>query len=333
MPSTIRDIFTAAGLEPAGCVRWGTTLPEAGPGVYAVALSSKATTVTAEFAQCPLSPEAIERLLSARPELRLDGRRPTPAELAARLRGLWLADEAILYIGLAGTSLRRRVGDYYSTPLGARRPHAGGWPLKTLDVLPELWVHYASCETPRQAEEEMLGAFIANTSPGARNQLHDAALPLPFANLQWGPGKRKNHGIIGVREPSTDRTGSSASRPARPLPAPTAARSPGPDLQREKRTSALPHAGPMRSQRITEKDIERGQLRFPAPAKAAFPDSREDLLVQLRGLPAAGRWDPRNGPDRQRSGLLRLGRQVLEGRVRSEEVLSVSVQHGRIHLD
>lgn len=114
---------------------------------------------------------------------------------------MWLGDEVVVYIGLAGTSLRRRVGDYYKTPLGARPPHAGGWPLKTLSVLDQLRVHFAPCADPDDAEHAMLEAFQNAVSAGSRAALHDPTSPLPFANLEWGPGQRKRHGITGAREP------------------------------------------------------------------------------------------------------------------------------------
>lgn len=72
-----------------------------------------------------------------------------------RFRAFWPGDEVVAYIGLAGTSLRKRVGRYYRTPLGARRPHAGGWWLKTLTVLDDLWVHYAATHDGGVAEVAM----------------------------------------------------------------------------------------------------------------------------------------------------------------------------------
>ncbi len=67
MPSSVRDVFAAAGLTPAGVVRRGQRLPEAGPGVYAVSLTERADAVDDVQAQCPLSGAAIDELLAARP--------------------------------------------------------------------------------------------------------------------------------------------------------------------------------------------------------------------------------------------------------------------------
>src|SRR5262249_28370986 len=58
------------------------------------------------------------------------------------------------YVGRAGprkrvmvSELADRVTEYCTTPLGARSPHAGGWPLKTLANLHEVAVHFAYCAT------------------------------------------------------------------------------------------------------------------------------------------------------------------------------------------
>jgi hypothetical protein len=149
----------------------------------------------------PISRAAIQELLAVRPELTLDGRRPSPAELASRIAAFWLPDEPILYMGLA-TSLRTRVGSFYRTPIGARRPHSGGWFLKTLSNLESLYVHSASAADFDTAERDMLEAFVAHVSPPTRTALADPDHPWPFANLELRRGGqkiRKVHGITGAR--------------------------------------------------------------------------------------------------------------------------------------
>lgn len=130
-----------------------------------------------------------------RPELRLDGRRPSAAQLSARLQAFWLPDEVVLYIGLAGASLRKRVGQYYGTPLGARRPHAGGWWLKALSLLDGLWVHYGATTQDAAAEKAMLEHFAGGVSGVSRAGLHDPCNRAAFANLRTGSGDNKAHGI------------------------------------------------------------------------------------------------------------------------------------------
>jgi hypothetical protein len=200
MTSSVNAVFEAAGLEAFGPVRWGTPLPEAAPGVYAVSLASASNATGPTLAAAPLDPLALARLLDIRSGLRLDGAayQPSVAELVERLEAFWLPDEVVLYLGLAGQPLRQRVRQYYRTPLGARRPHAGGWWLKTLTVLGDLFVYWAATPQYAQAEKDMLAAFSNGVSKTARAGLHDGERVMPFANLRGHDDLIKRHGITGA---------------------------------------------------------------------------------------------------------------------------------------
>jgi hypothetical protein len=208
MPSAVREVMGAAGLEPAGVVSWLDPVPDRSPGVYVVSLSSDPGTTKGGLIRCPLDPGTLEAWLAVRPQLTVDGGRPTVEELSGRLAAFWLPDEVILYIGKAGTSLRHRVDQYYRTPLGARRPHAGGHWLKTLSVLQDLHVYWAPTDEPEPAEDELLRRFCAGVSHRTRGILRDPDHPFPFANLEWPAGTRKQHGIKGA-------TGDTPNAPSR----------------------------------------------------------------------------------------------------------------------
>ncbi len=75
---------------------------------------------------------------------------------------------------------------YYKTPPGAARPHAGGWWLKTLSALGDLHVHFAATADFKNAEENMLRRFAANVSDDSRNHLPADGPIMPFANLRGG---------------------------------------------------------------------------------------------------------------------------------------------------
>jgi hypothetical protein len=257
-----------------------------------------------------------------RRELRLDGRRPSADELAARLCSFWCSDEVIVYTGLAGTSLRRRVGQYYKTPLGARKPHAGGWWLKTLSILDQLWVHYAATPDNAAAETAMLRHFADGVSATTASKLHDPGRLAPFANLRAGGGTIKAHGITGA-------TGELASVTA-PKPSARGPRAPGTPSSSKRRPTGGQNAGAPSgaavSQNVTAKDLEAGRIRFPRPAKRLFPPERAYVAVVVRGRDFASvRWDPRVNPDQERSGLLAFGKNKLDGVVAVGDVLAVSV--------
>jgi hypothetical protein len=332
VPSTVADVFASAGLQPDGVVPWGTPVPEPGPGVYVVALTADARSLTEVSAAAPLDGATLARLLNVRPELRLDKSETSVPEVASRLEAFWLPDEVVLYIGLAGTSVRSRVRQYYTTPLGARKPHAGGWWLKTLTVLDDLWVHYAATGENAAAEVAMLQRFAAELSPQSRARLHDADDPAPFANLRTGRGFIKKHGITGatgelITVPSVDQGAVVAAKPPAPKPAAAVVEQP---ITARLRGSV----GSAASQTVTDKDIDAGRVRFPRPAKRLLPPEREYVAISVRGRHFARvRWDPRIGADKERSGLLALGKGRLDGLVDAGEVLTLAAHaDGRLEL-
>lgn len=338
MPSTVADIFAAAGAEPAGVTRWGEAPrpPEppaaAATGIYVVALTDQLDSTQGRRADAPISAAAVDELRAVRrKELTLDGAlEPVCQALTARLGAFWFPDEVVLYIGLAGPRKRRpvagelakRVTEYYGTPLGANGPHAGGWPLKTLSCLKALYVHYAYCGDVNRAEDACIARFAEHVSPSTRMRLHDPVRVMPFANLEFPQGSAKNHGIRGTRAPKL------TGKAARPRPTSVAKPSPAswvptPDAR------TTPHH---RTQNVTANDINVGQVRIPIGAtKRVLPPTRRDIPVVLRGREITCRWDPRYGT-KERSGVIRVGKAAAKELLAVGDVLAVSVRDGSVCL-
>jgi hypothetical protein len=81
--------------------------------------------------------------------------------------------------------------------------------------------------------------------------------------------------------------------------------------------------GSSQSQRITANDIEVGQIRFPRAAKAVLPADPGVVEVDLLGSRLRAHWNPREGPDRARSGVLGFGKRSLVALVHEHERLAV----------
>ncbi|WP_168991566.1 hypothetical protein [Paraburkholderia sp. UYCP14C] len=201
MPTTVAEAFAAADLSRAGCVPWGTKPPAPECGVYIVSLTDSLDSLDGVLSEAPLSSIDFEHWLYVRPELSIDGSRPTPEELMRRVAAFWLRDEVILYVGLTESqSLSKRLGQYYRTPIGKRSPHAGGYFLKLLSNLDSLWIHYAPSSDPAGAESKIIDWFYSHVSDTAKRDLWDPEHPFPFANLEWPRGTRKKHGFRGSAE-------------------------------------------------------------------------------------------------------------------------------------
>ena len=201
MPSSVQDLLASAGLTWHSVTPWGSVPPLERPGLYLVSTSADPR-ATRGPAQCQVSQDRVQELLDARPALTVAGMPADREKLTAAVRAMWPAGETVLYVGLAGTSVAYRVSRYDATRLGARAPHAGGWPIKLLGDLSSLHVHVAAARSePGHAERAVLEAFMAGVSPAARAQLSDPELPLPFANLELTRGRRKRHRIGGAVPP------------------------------------------------------------------------------------------------------------------------------------
>lgn len=87
-----------------------------------------------------------------------------------------------------------------------------------------------------------------------------------------------------------------------------------------------------RTQRVTANDLHVGQIRLPRPAKRFFPSQKGSLDVVLRGTRVEASYDPRLGPDRERSAVLRIGADRLREVVQENEVLQVSRGLGGVVL-
>ncbi|OGO47831.1 MAG: hypothetical protein A2W34_02135 [Chloroflexi bacterium RBG_16_64_32] len=199
--------------------------------------------------------------------------------------------------------------------------------MKTLANLGSLYVHYAYCDDVLKKEQLMLKAFADNLSDETRAALYDATHVMPFANLVDGSGGRKLHGINGARAPRSRSTAPSFS---------SIGRQPGDAPARRQRATAAPAGSATAdayTQRITAVDIKQGRIRVPGATKALFPLERANVDVELRGERKSCSWNPRYDPDKQRSGVLGIGKALMDRLLTDGEPLRVRVGRDVIYLD
>lgn len=160
-----------------GPVLWGRTAASRKPGIFVVERAAPCDAA-------PLDAAALRRWLERVPGLRIDGERPTATTLADRLASFWLPGQTVLYAGRSQKALGSRVAALYATPLGDRRPHAGGHWLKTLADLSELRLWWAETDAPEEYEDALLEAFatavaasIGPSSAGGQVDLLPWAVP------------------------------------------------------------------------------------------------------------------------------------------------------------
>ena len=170
------DLLRSLELPIEGPVLWGRPVVPSGPGVFIVELPASQPKVSIDAA-------AIRQWLERAPDLRLDGKRPTIAELQTRLASFWLPSQVILYIGSSQKSVGARLSGMYKTPLGERRPQSAGYWLNTLHHLSRARIWWSPTAEGELWEDALIDRFVM--SAGA----------LPYAVLVTPAGEHRSHGI------------------------------------------------------------------------------------------------------------------------------------------
>src|SRR5204862_786239 len=118
------------------------------------------------------------------PDLRLDGAHPSSRALVARMESFWLPSTRVLFIGATDGSIGGRIEAIRNTPLGDRRPYAGGHWLHALSGLDQARVWWSATSAVEESEDALLTAFAESIPEAERAAAHDPSLILPFANLR-----------------------------------------------------------------------------------------------------------------------------------------------------
>jgi hypothetical protein len=277
--STAAALLSSVELDPVGPVSWGTAPRSSRSGVYVVE-------TRAALAEAPVDDALVRAWLDRVPTLRLDGQRPTTEQLAGRLGEFWVPRQRIVYIGLTTASLARRLRAYYRTPLGDRKPHAGGHWIQTLGGIADFDVWWAESDTPGTFEDSLLAEFAELVPKTKRAQIPGSdVVMLPFANKQNSSGTlRKPHGISGAV--LHDRASGSPVTSATPEPNPSPVQAVRPANASTARINGA-------LQKIACSDPNRRVAAVPAAAelhrRRLLSDSQQRPGKPLRDLLRAGK--------------------------------------------
>lgn len=94
-----------------------------------------------------------------------------------------------------------------------------------------------------------------------------------------------------------------------------------------------PSRGAMQTQRVTYGDMESGKIRIPKASKGILPKEKCTLTILLRGVRMEARYDPRTGPDKERSGVIGVGKAAMV-RIPLDQRLTLSrLEDGTVTID
>lgn len=314
MAISVQELFGLCDPTTTGTVKWRQPVPLDVPGIYIVSTSADEMDCIGPHPEYEADFTAITRLRELCPDIRVDGHLANYSQVARRLGELWVPNASVLYIGLASTSLRGRVGAYYSTKIGKTSPHAGGWWLKTFRHLDDCHVHFAACNDVDKKEQSMINAFSQSLSPIQKARLFDPEKIAPFANVEVRRRVYKNHGLSNYKV-STASSRVNAINSIRPK---------DPSDASDSVTDQLcgPSSEPLRSiptatqttlfsQVMSEKDRNRSYLRIPAASKYGFPKATTQVLLTCQGRTQRAGWNPNGSRSGRLSIDVRIMRQIV----------------------
>ncbi len=182
----VSDLFGKVGLTPSVPLKWGMPIKEKGNGVYVVSLSSSASENYGTLSNFQIRDEVFAEWINRSPDLNVVGA-VSKGLLEEELNKYWKPNQNILYIGESSSEnnqLSGRLNQFYQHQVGWKGPHTGGYWIKLLAELNDLYVYYSICSNPRDTEFKMLMHFIEQTTGKNFYELGELGVHLPFANLK-----------------------------------------------------------------------------------------------------------------------------------------------------
>lgn len=186
MAVRVKEIFNKVGLEPSAPLKWSNAIPIKGNGVYVISTSNNSTMNRGITSSCKMNEEVFKRWKTFSPELHVSNVSIIES-IEAEINKFWKPKENILYIGESSSEtngLAKRVNQFYIRQVGWKGPHTGGYWIKLLSQLEELYVYYAVCDYPRDTEFKMLLYFMEQSAGKSFYEIQELGKHLPFANMK-----------------------------------------------------------------------------------------------------------------------------------------------------
>jgi transcription elongation factor GreA len=312
-PLTGHGLLRDTNLPVEGPAPWGRPPAGSGPGVFIVELPAAQPKVA-------IDPSAVAEWLSRAPDLLLDGKRPSVADMQSRLASFWLPEQTILFIGSSKKSIGARLAGIYRTPLGERRPQPAGYWLKTLRDIGRARIWWSPSDDPEEWEDALIDRFVK------------AAGALPYAVLDTPSGEHRAHGLANPLHDGGEPPAGKAKTGTRPSRG-TVTKERAPRAPRAPRQAATPQAGTAAALAAAPTHLTvEGLIALQAELLELTAHRRPEVIARIRAARELG--DLSENADYESA---RKEQSFLEGRVlqleqmiKSAEIIGASGGAGSI---
>jgi hypothetical protein len=199
MSISVDQLFKEFNLTYSEAHRWNQKLDADFNGVYIISTSADPFKHNS-IHEINISPDAFAQWKKEAPDLEIEGTLVTDIEqVKSYLNKFWHKTENIIYIGESTSKtnpLQRRINQYYIHKVGQKGPHTGGYWVKLLSCLDDLYIYIAECSNPRETEFKMILKFSEILSGRTIFETNNLSTFFPFANAKVDLFKKnsiKNH--------------------------------------------------------------------------------------------------------------------------------------------
>ena len=101
------------------------------------------------------------------------------------LSKFWDDKENILCIGESTSKtnpIQKRVNQFYTHKIGKKGPHTGGYWIKLLSCIEDVYIYFAESSNPRESEFKMIMKYVEIKSGKSMFELENIVDYFPFAN-------------------------------------------------------------------------------------------------------------------------------------------------------
>ena len=164
MSVSVDALFKEFNLKYSKPHKWKEKLDAKINGVYVISTSNDPLRHNQNKIELNICQKTFNRWLKDAPDLEIENQKVIHvSQVKDYLMRFWDEDENILYIGESTSKtnpIQKRINQFYIHKVGKKGPHTGGYWIKLLSCLDNLYIYFAESQNPRETEFKMILKYV-----------------------------------------------------------------------------------------------------------------------------------------------------------------------------
>ncbi|WP_159798874.1 hypothetical protein [Flavobacterium sp. MK4S-17] len=186
MSISVDSLFKTVNLKYSKPYKWNEKLDANINGVYVISTSNDPLIHNQNKIELNICQQTFNSWLNDAPNLEIENEKVfCISQVKHYLMRFWDENENILYIGESTSKtnpIQKRINQFYIHKVGKKGPHTGGYWIKLLSCLDDLYIYFAESQNPRETEFKMILKYVELKSGLNLFELDNIADYFPFAN-------------------------------------------------------------------------------------------------------------------------------------------------------